>query len=111
MPLVYAPRFSIISFFLRKNRPEENNIQAVFIPCNERTSKAQGLKKQTPALHHSGASVFDCGCEALGFLLGISRVFFECQIPAELQSEVAIQIPLNKDVGPLKGLFKAQVRS
>jgi len=38
-------------------------------------------------------------------------MFFQCQIPAQLQSEVDIQIPLNKDAGPLKGLFKAQVRS
>lgn len=56
---------SIISCFLRKNRPEENNFQAVFKPYNERTSKAQGLEKQTPALHHSGASVFDSAREAL----------------------------------------------
>lgn len=56
---------SIISCFLRKNRPEENNFQAVFKPCNERTSKAQGLEKQTPALHRSGASVFDSAREAL----------------------------------------------
>lgn len=75
MPLVSKLLSSIISCFLRKNRPEENNFQAVFKPCNERTSKAQGLEKQTPALHHSGASVFDSACEALISVGDFTHVF------------------------------------
>lgn len=64
MPL--ASQLSRLLFLaFSERRPEENNFQAIFKPCNERTSKAQGLEKQTPTLHHSGASVFDSTREAL----------------------------------------------